>query len=331
MTRGIPSKKTVSAKRSLALRLSVTDRCPLRCVFCTPPEGLARLAPQDVLRDEEIVRFVRLMQSHYRLKKVHITGGEPLGRRGIVRLVSRIAAVGIADLALTTSGQRLAGLAGDLKQAGLARVNVTLSTLDPRTFRKLALGGSLAKSLAGIDAALAAGLSPVKCNAVVLRGINEDEVADLAQFAIDRGITIRFIELMPIGPAAARHRDWFVPAAEVLSRLRDRFTLRPLARRRGSSTREFLATDPRGRSGTVGIIASFTRPFCADCNRLRLRANGELVGCLARNSRASIRPLLRTADPPDEAAILAAVQSVLRQKRGGRAFAGDHFMVRTGG
>ena len=315
----------------ISLRVSVTDRCELRCVHCTPAEGVERFAPGDVLSYEEIVRLVRAIATRFRLIKIHITGGEPLERRDLVTLVAMLAAEGAGDLALTTNGQRLCGLAPDLKRAGLRRVNVSLLTLDPETFSRTTCGGALARTLDGIDAAIDAGLSPVKCNTTVLRGINDHEAADLAAYGIARGAAVRFIEVMPIGPAARRHREWFVPSEETLGRLRTRFNIEPLPHRPGSSAEEYRIADAAGNSGVVGAISPCTRPFCGECRRLRVTAGGELVGCLARPSRASVLALLRTGGPADAAAILTAAADVMRLKRGDGAFAGEFRMVRTGG
>jgi cyclic pyranopterin phosphate synthase len=242
-----------------------------------------------------------------------------------------LAGEGLEDLAMTTNGQALRELAAELERAGLRRVNVSLNTLDPRTFREIAGGGELDRTLGGIDAALAAGLAPVKCNVTVLRGINDHEAVDLALWGIGRGVQVRFIELMPVGPAARRHRDWFVPAEEVLARLRARFDLQPRPRPKGGSCQGYRVADAAGDTGTVGIISSYTQPFCADCSRLRLTASGELVGCLARDSRVSVRPLLRAEGPFDEPAVLAKVKAVMKRKRAGHAFAGKRCMAKTGG
>jgi len=328
---------TQSAGRPpISLRISVTDRCRLRCVHCSPAEGVERFAPGDVLTYEEIVRLVRIIQSQYHISKVHITGGEPLGRRGLATLVRMLADLGVEDLALTTNGQRLRAMAASLKRAGLGRVNISLPTLDAAAFRRLTGGGSLVRTIGGIDAALAAGLAPVKCNTTVLRGENDGEVADLAAWGLARGVTMRFIEVMPIGPAAARHGEWFVPSEETLGRLRSRLTLEPLPHRPGTSASEFRATDAAGKSGVVGVISPCSRPFCGECRRLRVTAGGELIGCLARPSRESATAILRasassSAEPAGAAEILKMVREVLRLKRGDDEFAGEFCMLRTGG
>ena len=182
-----PPRPEARAVGPLSLRVSVTDRCPFRCVYCTPADGVPLFAHADILRYEEIVAFVRVVRRHAGLTKVHVTGGEPLARRDIERFVAMLAAEDVADLALTTNGQALSELAAALRQAGLRRVNVSLDSLDEATFERITRGGELSRVLVGIDAALSAGLHPVKLNATLLRGVNDHEVAALADFAIGRG------------------------------------------------------------------------------------------------------------------------------------------------
>jgi cyclic pyranopterin phosphate synthase len=310
----------------------------LGCLFCTPLGGLKRRAREEILRYEEILRLVRLLQGHFGLVKVHVTGGEPLARRGIVEFVGLLArdlpdrqAGRVEDLALTTNGQQLAAFAAELKQAGLGRINISLPSLNPRTFKKLTRGGDLERTLDGLDAALRADLAPVKCNMIVLRGVNDHEVADAGQAALQRGVQVRFIELMPIGPAAERHREWFVPSAETLDRLGRRFKMQVLPRREGSSAEEYSLTDATGNTGVVGLISSCTQPFCGDCNRLRLTADGRLVGCLAASGAEHLLPLLRSGRPEDEERIVEIVAAILRQKRARRGFSSGRCMVETGG
>jgi GTP 3',8-cyclase len=315
----------------LSLRVSVTDRCRFGCLYCTPAEGVERFAPADILRYEEIVRLVRLVKSHRGLAKVHLTGGEPLDRRQVVRLVAMLAAEGIADLAMTTNAQRLNELAGDLRRAGLARLNISLNSLRPDVFRRISSGGELARTIEGLDAARRAGFTTIKFNMTVIRGLNDGEVADIAQFGLDHGAEVRFIELMPLGPATVNHEACLVPAAEILDNLRRRFDLLELPRRPASSSRPYRATDAAGRTGVVGVIASCTAPFCADCNRLRLTANGDLVGCLAGNSRVGILDLLRTDGPLDEMQILEKIATVMARKRVHGGFSSEACMVQVGG
>ena len=320
-----------AARERISLRLSVTDRCRFRCRYCAPSEGVEKFEPARILRYEEILRFVGMLAARVGLTKVHVTGGEPLGRRGIAALFEGLAALGVEDVALTTNGQELAGRATALKRAGLQRVNVSLDTLRPQRFGELTGGGELERTLTGIDAALAAGLAPVKVNTTVLRGVNDDEIVDIARFGIDSGASVRFIELMPFGPAAERYQEWYMPAAEVLRRLGDSFDLRPLPRRPGASSRDYQVADGAGNTGLVGVISPCSEPFCADCNRLRLTAAGQLLGCLARGARQDILPLLRTEGPLDEECILAKVRLALTEKRSDGVFFEHRDMSAVGG
>ena len=328
MTRPPPHAR---AAGPLTLRVSVTDRCQLRCLYCTPAEGVALFAHEQILRHEEIVEVVRVLARHFGLTKVRITGGEPLVRRGVADLVAMLAAEPAGELAMTTNGLRLPELAGELKRAGLTRINISLDSLDAATYRTLTRGGELSGALAGIDAAVAAGLTPVKLNATLLRGVNDSEAEALTEFALGRGLTMRFIELMPIGEARARFDEWFVPAREVIERLARLFELTELPRRPGSASREFHLAAPDGRTGAVGVISSFSQPFCGDCARLRLTATGELIGCLAKSEGLPVTPLLRRPGGPDGPAIAAAARAVLATKRTGCGFWNDRNMVKVGG
>jgi cyclic pyranopterin phosphate synthase len=242
-----------------------------------------------------------------------------------------IADEGVGDLALTTNGRRLHEFAADLKQAGLRRVNISLNSLDPATFRAIAGGGEPAEALRGIDAALLAGLAPVKINVTVLRGMNDDEIANIARFGIALGAVVRFIELMPIGPAADRHRELFVPSDEVLRRLKAHFDLRPLPYCPGSSSRDYQVAGAASHTGVIGLISPCTQPFCLGCNRLRLKANGDLVGCLATGSSRNILPLLRADGPADDEQIRQSVLWAMGHKRGRDGFTGQGCMVTMGG
>jgi len=318
-------------RRGVSLRLAVTDRCCLRCLYCKPAEGIPLLPRSDLLRFEEMVRVARVLDRHVGLAGVRLTGGDPLQRRDLVELVRMLAALRPADLALTTNGQRLAPLAAALKTAGLRRINVSLDSLDPDTFRTLTRGGALGATLDGIAAACRAGLAPVKLNVTVLRGVNDREVVNLARFGLRRGCQVRFLELMPIGVAAAKHRAWFVPAEEVRARLRAAFDLRPLPYTAGATSRNVAARDADGLSGVLGFIAPMSAPFCAGCRRLRLTPTGRLLGCLARPEGADLRPLLREPAPAGEAELVKAVRRALAVKRKGRRFADQRPMATVGG
>jgi len=314
----------------LSLRVSVTDRCPLRCAYCMPEDGLPMARRQDVLSYEEIVRFVRELATRYSLGHVRITGGEPLVRPEIDRLVAMLAAAGVSDLALTTNGQQLGGLAERLKQAGLGRVNVSLDTLSAETFAAMTRGGVLKKTLDGIAAARRVGLRPVKLNMVVMRGRNDHEVAELVLFAMEHECQVRFLELMPVGVAAAGFEDRFVPTAEVRERLSRHFTLSALTVDPHGTSRDFVAADGRGRSTIIGFISPYSEPFCAGCRRLRLTATGVLIGCLARSGGVPLAPLLR-GGATDGEAVAAAVEQAFGMKRRNGEFIQPRAMVGIGG
>jgi len=315
----------------VALRLSVTDRCDLGCCYCLPPGGVLRRPRSEILSFEEIARFVRAVGGEFGLSKVRLTGGEPLARRGLAGLVAMLAGEGAPDLALTTNGQRLAAMALPLRRAGLRRVNVSLDSLDPATYAAISGGGDVRAVLAGIDAALAAGLVPVKLNAVVLRGVNDGGAVGLARFALERGCQVRFLELMPIGPARAFHAERFVPAAEVRARLAEAFALRALPHGPGQSSREFLADDGAGRRGTVGFIAPETERFCAGCRRLRLTSTGQVIACLARGQGALVREFLRDDSDSCRRGLVRAVAAALGAKRVRAGFRTPRPMVAVGG
>lgn len=300
--------------RQLALRVSVTDRCQLRCKYCMPPDGIALRSHAEVLRYEEITALVRLLHRVAPLGKVRLTGGEPLVRPEVARLVAMLAEIRIPDMALTTNGQLLAELAGTLKAAGLGRVNVSLDSLNPHTYQQLSGGGVLGRTLDGIKEALRCGLVPLKLNMVVLRGVNEPEILDLVEFAIMRGVEVRFLEVMPIGVAAERCQEWFVPGAEVKARIQTRYRVEPLPRLSGSTCRSFAVMDRAGVVGQVGFISACSEPFCHDCGRLRLTSDGRLLGCLATDSGVPVRALLSSG--PDGLAQLATlIGDILARKR----------------
>lgn len=271
------------------LRVSVTDRCNYRCTYCMPAEGLDWMPRGHLLTFEEIERVVRAF-ARMGVKKVRLTGGEPTVRRGLVELVGRIAAVpGIADLALTTNGHLLERLAAPLAAAGLRRVNVSIDAVDPEVFAKITRGGDVKRVLAGIDAALAAGLRPVKLNCVVVRDLNDHELVPLVTAFADRpDVVVRFIEYMPFSKLEGRLH---VPVRELRERLAARWTLEPLPRpaHGGPSVDWRLAETGQ----TVGFVSPITEHFCDACNRLRLQADGHLRTCLSREPAPSLRELLR--------------------------------------
>ena len=315
----------------ISLRISVTDRCQHRCLYCMPPEGVPKCSHDDILSFEQITHFVRVAQSHFGISKVHITGGEPLVRTDIVELIGMLSQEGDFDLALTTNGHQLSNLAPQLKAAGLGRLNVSLDSLNADTFAKLTRGGDLQDTLEALSAALACGLTPVKLNTTVLRGVNDGETPALVRFAMDRGCEIRFLELMPIGPAQQQFDRWFVSSADVRTQLTREFTLTEQPRHAGISARRYLAEDRRGCRATVGFISSNTEPFCGDCRRLRLTASGRLVGCLAVGEGPDIRPALQLTSPENDHAIAEQIRHALCLKRTDGTFVTENLMSQTGG
>ncbi len=314
----------------LFLRVSVTDRCWMRCVYCAPADSLAHATPEEVLSYQEIVHIVCAIEARYGLAQVRLTGGEPLVRAGVEELVAMLAAAGVVDIALTTNGQRLAEMAGPLRQAGLNRINISLDSLNPATFFAITRGGILEKTLTGIAAARGAGLDPVKLNTVVLRGQNDHEVADLVRFAIEHGCQVRFLELMPIGAAAAGFEESFVASAEVRARLAREFALTPLPVDPQGTSRNYVAGNGCGQTAIVGFISPSSEPFCAGCRRLRLTATGVLIGCLARAAGVPLAPLVRGAELDTEA-LCAAVDQALGMKRRDGEFIQPWAMVGIGG
>jgi len=323
-------------KSPLSLRVSVTDRCQLRCRYCMPFDGVTRTSRQEILTFEEIARFAGLVRERFGLTKVRLTGGEPLVRREVEKLVAMLAAERIPDLALTTNGQLLAEKAAALRRAGLRRVNVSLDSLDPATFRELTRGGELGKTIAGIEAALAAGLTPVRLNVTVLRGVNDGELLELARFGLRTGCEVRFIELMPIGEAAELFSEHFVSSADARESIAGTLSLRPAPYRQSESSRNYIAREASEREGVVGFISPGTAPFCSGCRRLRLTPTGRLLGCLAREEGVDIRPLLRgtagaSSSAKNAAMIEEAVRHALDLKRQEHAFAGQRPMAEIGG
>jgi cyclic pyranopterin phosphate synthase len=314
----------------VALRISVTDRCGLRCLYCRPMPALEDEHAHDLLTLADVLRFVAVARAALGVAKVHLTGGEPLLRADIVAIVAALGRLGLPDLALTTNGQSLAELAAPLHSTGLVRINVSLDSLDAGTFVRLSQGGELGKTLRGIDAALAAGLAPVRINTVVLRGINDHEAEDLVGFALARGCEPRFIELMPSGLAEADYQRWCLPSDELRARLTRRYQVIPMAYVPGSSSRRFRITGTAG-TGLVGFISPSSHPFCAGCRRLRLTADGRLLGCLGRPEYVRLLGLLREPGAEAYQRIASAMRTALECKRDGGPFAVAMPMSKIGG
>ena len=290
------------------LRMSLTDRCNLRCTYCMPADGLAWLPTPEVLTDAEVVRLVGVAVGLLGVRKVRFTGGEPLLRRGLAGIIAGAAAMrtdeGVApELSLTTNGIGLDRRITELAAAGLNRVNVSLDSLDRERYATLARRDRLDDVLDGLAAADAAGLHPVKVNAVVMRGVNEPDVVPLVEFCLQRGYQLRFIEQMPIGPQHGWDKASMVPATEILALLREHFALSP-AGDRGSAPAEkwLVAASDCHPAGTVGVIASVTAPFCAACDRTRLTADGQVRTCLFSLTETDLRGPLRAGATDKELA-----------------------------
>jgi GTP 3',8-cyclase len=289
------------------LRVSLTDRCNLRCTYCMPAEGLPWLPKQEILTDDEVNRLVRIAVERLGVTEVRFTGGEPLLRPGLVSIIAAAAALAPRPrLSLTTNAIGLDRLAGSLAGAGLDRVNISLDTLDADRFARLAHRRRLDDTLAGIAAAEAAGLRPVKLNTVLMRGINDDEPVGLLKFALDHGYELRFIEQMPLDAGHVWRRDNMVTAAEILGRLTEAYELLPDPAERGGAPAETWLvaghTMADGQPAKVGIIASVTQPFCRACDRTRLTADGAVRSCLFSREETSLRGAMRAGASDDDLA-----------------------------
>ena len=296
---GDPSGLTDGYERRIDyLRVSVTDRCNMRCIYCTPKNGFQHFDRAELLTHDEIISIVQA--AHQRgVKKVRLTGGEPLLRDDILSLVASIKQAGIRDLSLTTNGMLLAGMAADLKKAGLDRVNISIDSLDPARFSRITRGGDFRLVRRGLQAAVAFGLHPVKINMVVLRGVNDDEVERFALLTMENDFHVRFIEYMPVGQNGW-DREQCVTAAEVMERVTRIAPLAALPYRGRGPSRNYRLS---GARGVVGFISPVSDHFCRHCNRLRLTATGTLRPCLFSESGIDVRSSLRAGAAP--AAIVA--------------------------
>jgi cyclic pyranopterin phosphate synthase len=283
------------------LRVSLTDRCNLRCNYCMPAEGLDWLPTEEVLTDDEVVRLITIGVERLGVEEVRFTGGEPLLRRGLVDIVRRSAALGPRpELSLTTNALGLKRTAHTLAEAGLDRVNVSLDTIRPETFHTITLRDRFSDVVEGLEAAADAGLTPVKVNAVLLRGVNDDQAPELLGWCLERGYELRIIEQMPLDAQHDWSRAAMVTAEEILASLEAAYTLTPAQEPRGSAPAELFTVD--GGPGTVGVIASVTRPFCGDCDRVRVTADGQVRNCLFAREESDLRAALRGGADDDEIA-----------------------------
>ena len=306
-----------------SLRVSVTDRCNLRCRYCMPAEGLPWLAKPEMLTDDELVRVIGVFVG-LGVQQIRLTGGEPLLRRSLVDVVRRVAALEPRPrIAMTTNGIGLDRLAQPLADAGLDRVNVSLDTIDPQEFADLTRRDRLHDVELGLKAAAAAGLTPVKVNAVAMRGINDHSVADLLQWCLDRGYELRFIEQMPLDAQHGWDASTMISAEEIHQRLAERFELTALpAADRGSAPAERFLVN--GGPVTVGIIASVSAPFCAACDRTRLTADGQVRNCLFSQKETDLLGPLR--EGASDAELAGLIQGEMWRKLPGHGIGTDGFV-----
>ena len=295
------------------LRVSVTDRCNLRCVYCMPEAGLPWIPKAEILTYEEIERIVAAGAS-VGVRSVRLTGGEPLVRRDLSELVARLDAIpGVEDISLSTNALLLEEMLEPLVAAGLRRVNISLDTLRPDRFLALARRPGLDRVLAGIDAALAAGLAPLKLNCVVMRGANDDELADFAELTREREIYVRFIEVMPVAENLELQRESYVSADEILARLSDGTGLSPVPGPGGNGPARYFAFP--GAKGAVGVISPLSHDYCERCNRVRLTAHGRLRLCLFGNQEIDLRALVRAGATRDELAAALGGAMLIKPER----------------
>jgi len=317
------------------LRISITDRCNLRCQYCMPREGVSQFGHMEVLRYEEILRIAAIA-ARRGISKIRITGGEPLVRKDAVQLVGQLSRLeGIRDLSITTNGVLLEEFAEDLRRAGLQRVNISMDSLDPDKYKQITRGGDLSRVWAGIAAAQKAGLSPIKINIVAISGFNEDEILDFARLTIPQDLQIRFIEFMPIGESSEWRPDQSLPTGEVKRRIEVLAPLLPLENGRNSSDGPARLFKLPGARGTIGLISPVSDHFCTSCNRLRLTADGKLKTCLFSDEEADLKSLIRSG-ATDEILEKVLTQAISQKPlRHGTIFAGmkrcQRPMVKIGG
>ncbi|HEX4795890.1 MAG TPA: GTP 3',8-cyclase MoaA [Humisphaera sp.] len=351
--------RSIAAVR--VLRISITDRCNYRCLYCMPEQGVRWLPREDILSFEEICQIVRAAIEVHGIRRFKLTGGEPTVRHGLVDLVAMLRRIdGIEDLSLTTNGQRLVELADPLYQAGLDRVTISLDSLQPEKFRRITRTGDLAAVLRGLQRCEDVGFRSIKINCVTMRGTNDDELTDFAAMSIDRPVTVRFIEYMPLGDAALlrpiagqrideteigpaggcgaqdRGADSLIPEGEVRQIIENKLgPLVPVDRASESgvgpaNVYQLAQGNPRGR---IGFISAMSAPFCATCNRLRLTANGLLRSCLFEGGEVDVRPILRSSSdrPATEQALAQAMTDCVRLKPEVHSHHGNQQMSRIGG
>lgn len=281
------------------LRVSITDRCNYRCIYCKPEEQFEFIPHEEVLRYEEIVEIIK-EAVNLGVTKVRITGGEPLVRKGVVDFIKKLREIKkLEDISLTTNGFFLSEYAEKLKDAGLNRVNISLDSLQEEKYKRITRGGSLEKALKGINFALKAGLLPIKINTVLIRGINDDEVEDFVRLTLGRPLNIRFIEFMPSGEELKdNYRDKFISVLEIKESLAEKYSFRPVDINSGNGPAKYYQI--KGGQGTIGFITALSQHFCKTCNRIRLTSEGKLRPCLFSNIEVDIKQAIRNAKTDDK-------------------------------
>ena len=305
------------------LRISVTDRCNFRCTYCMPAEGLDWMAREDLLTYEELTRVARVCVERFGFDGIRLTGGEPTVRANLPVLIEQLSELGV-DLSLTTNGTTLTNLAPTLVAAGLERINISLDSLQRDRFEQITRRDELDKVLEGIDAAVNAGLAPVKINCVVMRGVNDDEIVDFARFGRERGVTVRFIEFMPLDAQGEWTNEQVVTKAEIVAAIGDVFELEPVVERESDPAARWRYVDG---GGEFGVIPSVTEAFCESCDRVRLTADGMLRHCLFATRELDLRTLLRTGASDEDLA--TAIASEVGAKWAGHQINQVHFIRPT--
>lgn len=302
------------------LRISVTDRCNFRCTYCMPAEGLDWMAREDLLTYEELTRVARVCVERFGFDGIRLTGGEPTVRANLPVLIEQLSALGV-DLSLTTNGTTLTSLASTLAASGLERINISLDSLQRDRFEQITRRDELDKVLDGIDAAVRAGLAPVKINCVVMRGVNDDEIVDFARFGRERGVTVRFIEFMPLDAQGEWTNEQVVTKAEIVAAIGDVFPLEPVVERDSDPAARWRYVDG---GGEFGVIPSVTEAFCESCDRVRLTADGMLRHCLFATRELDLRTLLRNGATDDDLA--EAITAEVGAKWAGHQINQVHFI-----
>jgi len=305
------------------LRISVTDRCNFRCTYCMPAEGLDWMAREDLLTYEELTRVARVCVERFGFDGIRLTGGEPTVRANLPALIEQLSKLGV-DLSLTTNGTTLTNLAPILVEAGLERINISLDSLRSDRFEEITRRNELDKVLDGIDAAVRAGLAPVKINCVVMRGVNDDEIVDFARFGRECGVTVRFIEFMPLDAQGEWTNEQVVTKAEIVAAIGEVFELEPVGERESDPAARWRYVDG---GGEFGVIPSVTEAFCESCDRVRLTADGMLRHCLFATRELDLRTLLRSGATDDD--IAAAITAEVGAKWAGHQINQVHFIRPT--